>query len=428
MMIARARALHAAAPRFLPGPAALRSAASTRVWLVHASRTGGHRAAAGAVAEALAFAPGVECEVIDALDYMPGAARGMQRAGFGLVTRRFQGAKARAFEEAAAGSERAAASAHRWLRAKAFLARPLLERIEKERPDLLVSTHSQMSVILGQWRRQGRLAAPVHCLITDYDVHIVWADPGVDRYYVATDAVKRRLEAFGADSARIEVTGIPASAAFALSPPGEPADARRALALDPRLPTILMTGGSQGYGPYAAVVEALETHLAGLSDSGTNGRTRALFLAMTGTNREKRESLEAMRGRLANVDLRVYGYVTNLWSYMDAADAVITKPGGMTATELMCRRRPMLFVKPSAGIERHAAAALDALDVVDIAFSPEAAARAAYAEAACPELQASRRAAIETVVRPGAASNIATRVLAAARGESFAVQPAAATR
>jgi len=376
-----------------------RAPAATRVWLVHSSHTGGHRAAAQALSEALRELDGVETEVINTMDYLPAALKWLQQTAFAVLTSTLPDVKKKAFESSIEGQEGAKKTAIRWLALKAWFSRSFLRRIQDERPDVIISTHSQTNVMLGIWKRHGNIAAPLYCVVTDYNTHAMWADDGVDRYFVASDFVARRLVHYGVAADRVKVTGIPVDPAFARVPLVEAVTAKRLLNLDPDVPTVTMLGGSLGYGPYVDVVRALE-----------RGGRPVQFLAMCGRNDKVRAELEALAPTLRHVRLTPYGFVDRTYRYMDAADSVITKPGGLTVTELLCRRRPMIFIHPALGLEQHVATAIADLGVAAVEDTAEGGAFRAYEEASNPSLQATRRQAIEAAVRPDAVFAIARTV------------------
>ena len=369
--------------------------AATKVWLVHSSHTGGHRAAANALAKALNERENVEAEVINTMNYLPKSLKWLQKTAFALLTKTMPDVKKKAFESSIEGKETAKKQAIRWLGVKAWFSRSFLKRIQREKPDIIVSTHSQTNVMIGIWKKHKKIDVPLHCVVTDYNTHTMWAIPWVDRYYVATDFVKKRLIHYGVDSEKIMVTGIPTSPSFARVPLVSTDKAKTLLNLSPSVPTITMMGGSLGYGPYLQVVKALEERGEPVQ-----------FLAMCAKNESVRTELDALAPTLTNVRIFTYGFVDRFYRFMDAADAVITKPGGLTVTELLCRRKPMIFIKPALGLEKHVAGAIEELGVAHVVDTPEGGAFRAYEEASNDELQAERLKAIEACVKPNAVFEI----------------------
>ena len=70
-----------------------------------------------------------------------------------------------------------------------------------------------------------------------------------------------------------------------------------------------------------------------------------------GTTRDDIESAEcrALAAKLT-VSVRVFGFVTNMHELMDAADLIVTKPGGLTTTECLAKGKPMALVAPILGV------------------------------------------------------------------------------
>ena len=85
----------------------------------------------------------------------------------------------------AATSRKSCAAAVRFLVGLLFAGR-LLEVIERERPDLVVSTYPLVTAALGRLRKVGRLQIPAAAIIPDYGVHPLWVDPWVDLHLVVS--------------------------------------------------------------------------------------------------------------------------------------------------------------------------------------------------------------------------------------------------
>jgi len=75
------------------------------------------------------------------------------------------------------------------------------------------------------------------------------------------------------------------------------------------------------------------------------------------------------------VPVKVFGFVNNMDELIDAADLVVTKPGGLTTTEILAKGKPMALVAPIPGQEQRNAeylleegAAVRLYDVADAAY------------------------------------------------------------
>ncbi|WP_457826153.1 MGDG synthase family glycosyltransferase, partial [Staphylococcus aureus] len=83
----------------------------------------------------------------------------------------------------------------------------LLNLLLKEKPDLILLTFPTpvMSVLTEQFN----MNIPIATVMTDYRMHKNWITPNSERYYLATDDLKREFEQVGVPSEQIKVTGIP---------------------------------------------------------------------------------------------------------------------------------------------------------------------------------------------------------------------------
>ncbi len=59
-------------------------------------------------------------------------------------------------------------------------------------------------------------------------------------------------------------------------------------------------------------------------------------IAVTGHNQKLRKRLQSLAGHAGN-KVRVYGWSENINELMDASDALITKPGGVTVSEALVK-------------------------------------------------------------------------------------------
>jgi processive 1,2-diacylglycerol beta-glucosyltransferase len=115
--------------------------------------------------------------------------------------------------------------------------------------------------------------------------------------------------------------------------------ARAALGL-PEKPTVLLMSGGFGVGP---MVEMLRS----FADTPAN----CSLVVVTGKNAELKEQCEEIAATLS-VDITVFGFVDFIHDLLDAADLVVTKPGGLTLSEILAKGKPMMLVSPIPGQEQ----------------------------------------------------------------------------
>jgi len=220
--------------------------------------------------------------------------------------------------------------------------RPLLER---ERPDVVVCTHAFPCGAMAEYKRQFADAPPVVGILTDFAVHAFWIHDNVDGYTVATDSVRDVMVARGIDPSRVSVSGIPVRPEFA--PHGEPVAAlRERLGLPGGRPLVLMMGGGLGIGPLERMIRSLHgfgAPIAAAVIAGRNVRIERRVLAAA-------ESVD--------YPVRVLRFVENVYDYMHAADAFVTKPGGLSLAEALVAEVPIVLCKPLPGQEERNARVL----------------------------------------------------------------------
>ncbi len=278
--------------------------------------------------------------------------------------------------------------------------RGYLDAIERHRPDAILCTQFLPAEVFAFLREHGKVRVPVACAITDYSIHPIWVYRGIDRYYVAADAVKEALEDTGVvPPERIEVTGVPIDPRFAITMPA--ADARKALGLDPdpaRL-TILLMGGGFGWGPIDGmldVVRDLSADVQALVIAGRNERLRKRLMA---------------RARGHESRIKVHGFTDQMDLFMAASDLIVGKSGGLTSSEAMARGVPLVVFRPIPGQEerncdflQENGAALRVHDLDDLHY------RLRHF-LAMPEHLAAMRAKAVAIGRPRSAFDVARSIL-----------------
>ena len=216
------------------------------------------------------------------------------------------------------------------------IANRFLSYIEKFNPDVIVCTHVFPAMIMDELKSRGRLSAVTIGIITDFTVHPFWDDvPNVEYIVVASELLTIRAKKHNIDPSRILPFGIPVQTKFTVSL--DKAECRRELGIQEDRNTVLIMGGSMGSGNIEKLVK--DMHASGL------GLT---MLCVCGNNKKLRARLSALEGRLP---IKVYGFTDNVDVMMEASDCIVTKPGGLTVTEALCKKLPMILVNPLPGQE-----------------------------------------------------------------------------
>ncbi len=219
-----------------------------------------------------------------------------------------------------------------------YTATNLRRLVERMAPDLVVCTHAFPCGVMSEYKRQFDPTLPVVGIVTDFVVHPFWIYPNVDAYAVATPEMRDVLVARGVASERVLLSGIPVDPRFDRA--RLPVDAlRKELGLPQDRHVVLLMGGGVGIGPLEQTMRALGDVDVPLAAAVIVGRNRAL---------ERRVVATAER---TAYPLRVFGFVRNVYDFMHASDVLVSKPGGLTSSEALAARIPMVLVKPLPGQE-----------------------------------------------------------------------------
>ncbi len=208
---------------------------------------------------------------------------------------------------------------------------PLYRLIEKEKPDVIISTHFLPCQVAAELKNAKKISSCLVTVITDFGVHPFWVANGTDLYAAASPATKRTLEAMGVDARRVAITGIPVAPGF--PPPEEKMRLRQKLGIPADRFTVLLVTGSFGIGPLERISRLLYRDCQ--------------VLVVCARNKKLQERLA--KENLPNV--KVYGFVQNMSELMTASDVVVTKPGGLSISELLVQETVPVFICAIPGQE-----------------------------------------------------------------------------
>ncbi len=224
----------------------------------------------------------------------------------------------------------------------ALFVRHLIEK----KPDIIIATHFMAVEVAGNLRRRKLIASKIIAVITDYLPHYVWMDDAVDAYVVAADFTKNELIKRGVSAEKIYVFGIPIEKKFMDLTPRE--EIARRLGVRSDVFTALLTSGGGGIGAMADVVEKILSLDKPFQLLVVCGMNKKLFL-----------HLRSFAGH--HPLLKVYEFVNNMDELMSVSDIVIGKGGGLTVTEALAKKKPMILFRSVPGQETRNTECLEAL-------------------------------------------------------------------
>ena len=304
-----------------------------RVLILTCNTGGGHNAVAAALAESFRRL-GVSSDTADGLSFISQKASRFVSKWHTRFYRRYP----KLYKAGYMSAENDAESNDRdnpVYRYMARGARRLDRAIQDGGYDAVVCVHVIPAMIMTELRRQHE-TGPVFCFVaTDYTCSPTVGGCTPDICVIPHEELAEEFVSCGIARETLLAAGIPVRAVFRER--GDRAAARSELALPPEGRHIVLMSGSIGCGPMADIAAELEKRME-----------RGDFASvLCGSNRQM---LYALRRRGFR-RVEAVGFTNRVHRYMDSADVLVSKPGGISITEAGTRGTPLLLADMVGGCE-----------------------------------------------------------------------------
>lgn len=208
--------------------------------------------------------------------------------------------------------------------------------INEFNPDVIVCTHPAALFMLSNYKRKHTLHIPSVALLTDFAVHTLWIHDYISAYIVAHEYMKQDMIKKGIPQEIIHPLGIPVSDSFL-----KRRDRRITLSEHglEDIETLLIMGGSLGFGEISDIFKSLLSFEKDIQ-----------IIVITGRNIKLKVQLEKL-ALGSSKKVKILSYTNKVSDFMDAADFLITKPGGLTISEALVKELPMIIISPIPGQE-----------------------------------------------------------------------------
>lgn len=214
---------------------------------------------------------------------------------------------------------------------------PFLRFLQKEPWDIIVNTHFLSAELIASLRQKGKLATPQFTVTTDFETHRLWVNQPCDHYFTATEEGAAYLHHWGVPASDTTVTGIPIHPVFSQMKDRDTCLKRQGIQGD--RPIVLQLAGGFGVGPIEKIFHGILAIDVPLQ-----------IVVVAGRNDDAKKKLE----RTAAPDrhrVKVLGFTDQIDELMALADIVVSKPGGLTTSEVLARGAVMAIVNPIPGQE-----------------------------------------------------------------------------
>ena len=339
------------APSPVPNAQTAEDEPRRRIIVMHASVGSGHRSAANAVAQALellrddpslresAVCPDdLEVEVLDVLDFGRIAINGDKTASM------FTGPTRPIYDltwRYTLTGRLLWGGGTVWSR---VMFPSFTEHVRTVRPLAIVCTHITAANVAVGARMILQDDFPIVCVPTDYETEGLWPHQHSDLFCVANESMAETLRPRKVPEDRILITGIPTRPAFRKAYDKQAGRDRFGLPRDKRI--VLALAGAYLPTPYVRFREALDKMLPYL-----HRFKNTHLVIVAGADEEYASHLRRECDELGLSNATVLDYVEGMAELMAASDLVICKPGGLTVTECLCAKAPMILLGRAYGQE-----------------------------------------------------------------------------
>ena len=204
----------------------------------------------------------------------------------------------------------------------------MLMFINEHHYDVVICPHLFPAMAITALKRDG-IAITLINVATDYTNIPFWNETKPDYFVIPHASLKDEFTKKGIDVKVLLPIGIPVATSFQ--------EKNRTVSFKKDKPNLLITSGSMGFGNIDGIVKKVLNNID------------AYVTVICGNN----EKLLKKLGKIKDPHLVVKGFVDNMGDYIRESDVVLTKPGGLTSTEVAVLNRPMIHIMPIPGVENY---------------------------------------------------------------------------
>lgn len=226
---------------------------------------------------------------------------------------------------------------------KACLNKKLQKDFLEYNPDLLIATHFFGGIMMGSINKKYHTKTKIITIITDYCSNCMWLQNHKyeDYIVVSNEIVKQEVLKFGVDEKKICPFGIPLSSKFKVTDDKEKIKFK--YNIKNNKPIILFFGGgSMGSSftyNYLKAILKLKLDI------------NIIFVA--GKNVELQNKVNDLVMKENTPNITVLGFTNDVSNLLNIATLVITKPGGLSVTEALEMKTPMILIPGNGGQENY---------------------------------------------------------------------------
>ncbi len=204
---------------------------------------------------------------------------------------------------------------------KKIFMKQIYNLLREYKPDIIISTLPMSSKLISKYKEVMNCELPLITCITDISIHKAWVNKNTDIYFVATQISKDKLAKYGVKENKIHIVGIPVKEDFiSINKETKKQSSKK----------ILIMGGGLGLIHFNKNFYRDLNNLKDIKTVIILGKNQKIF--------------KKLNGKYDNIE--IIGYCDNVHKYMQDADIIISKAGGITLFESIYVELPLFVICP----------------------------------------------------------------------------------
>ena len=208
----------------------------------------------------------------------------------------------------------------------------LYDYIKRNGYEYIITTHLFAAQALTAIKKEHRINFTA--VATDYVCIPFWRETNPDFMITPSDELKSSFIDQGVKENKLIPLGIPVKRAY--SEDYDINECKKKVGLDINKRYVLLLTGSMGFGNVEEIVDELKNNIKDIN-----------LIVACGTNKELYEKL---KGKNNVIPLE---FTENIDLYMKSSDIILSKPGGLTSTEIAVLGKPFIHTMPIPGCENY---------------------------------------------------------------------------
>lgn len=212
----------------------------------------------------------------------------------------------------------------------------LYEYIKRNNYKFIITTHLFATQSLTAVKKEHKIK--FMAIATDYVCIPFWEETNPDYFVIPSKELKEEFESKGILKEKLLPYGIPTAKVYRET--YDINEYKNKLGFDINKKNILILTGSMGFGNIQEMIEQLKKNFLEANFVVSCGHNDKMFNIL---NEEYKNSN----------NITILKFTDNIHEYMKSSDIILSKPGGLTTTEIATLRKPLIHTMPIPGCENY---------------------------------------------------------------------------